>query len=193
MPFCFWHFGATMISILDKLDKSIENIQLFIGPFHKDRHLNNIWVIIGAVVVVGKWSACLPSNWTVQFQITPKLTVFMYHLSVKRTQLNKKRPGLAHLKTFAWTVVNAMAYTARSISSTLACTSYCDLFFNPSFLVIRCLIMRHTTSKIWKVTPGKLCLFWGNIFHTFDYTVLMVRLHSTESTFDDRNRLTNCT
>ena len=53
--------------------------------------------IVWAVVVV-KWSACSPSTLTIQVWILLSSTVFLWKLYLKRTKINKKRPGLGHLK-----------------------------------------------------------------------------------------------
>ena len=47
-------------------------------------------------VVVVKWSAFLPSTPTIRVRIPLKSTVFSVILCLKRTKINKKRPGLAH-------------------------------------------------------------------------------------------------
>ena len=49
-------------------------------------------------VVVVKWSAFLPSTPTIRVRIPLKSTVFSVILCLKRTKINKKRPGLAHFK-----------------------------------------------------------------------------------------------
>ena len=47
-------------------------------------------------VVVVKWSACSPSTPTIRVRIPLKPKVFSIILCLKRTKINKKRPGLAH-------------------------------------------------------------------------------------------------
>ena len=51
---------------------------------------------VDVAVVVVKWSACLPSTPTIRVRIPLKPTVFSVILCLKRTKINKKRPGLAH-------------------------------------------------------------------------------------------------
>ena len=54
--------------------------------------------IIWAVVVV-KWSSCIPSIPMIRVRIPLKPTVFFgKKLRLKITKINKKRPGLTHLK-----------------------------------------------------------------------------------------------
>ena len=50
------------------------------------------------VVVVVKWSACLPSTPKIRVRIPLKPIVFSVMLCLKRTKINKKRPGLAHFQ-----------------------------------------------------------------------------------------------
>ena len=45
-----------------------------------------------------KWSACLPSTPTIRVRILLKRTVFTVRFVFEKTKINKKRPGLAHLK-----------------------------------------------------------------------------------------------
>ena len=46
-----------------------------------------------------KWSACLPSTPTIQVEILLTPTVFSVKFVFKKNEIDKKRPGVAQLKT----------------------------------------------------------------------------------------------
>ena len=56
--------------------------------------MQKMYVNVSDMVVV-KGSTCLPSTPTIQVQIPLNSTVFCKNLDLKRTKINKKRPGLA--------------------------------------------------------------------------------------------------
>ena len=68
-------------------------------------------------VVVVKWSACSPSTLTIRVWILLKPTVcFLKNLCLKRTKINKERPGLVHLKT-SFSTVTRLATLVAEFSS----------------------------------------------------------------------------
>ena len=86
-PFCFHQNSATAIlKLLFRFQHQHQNKQMTLT-------IQEAWAL-----VVVKWSACSPSSPTIWVRIPLKSTILLVKLYLKRTKINKKRQGLAHLK-----------------------------------------------------------------------------------------------